>query len=175
MESARFAVHPFDSPLRLFSNNIDRRNSREKIIFLLGIFDVGIDKQRVCLGVNILHGHLEAIEASCFRNLNLTAKLLAKIFKNDAVWSCEECQHVFDEVFFFGIQFLPVLEILIEIDLVGSPEGSEMFFVHFIDGGIVDWEQDETLRVLGQERFFLLGHSEGIRHSNSKYYVSCSN
>jgi len=101
--------------------------------------------------------------------------LLTKIFKNDAIGSSKEGQDVLDEVLLIGIEFLPILEILVEIDLVGGPEGCEMFLIHFIDRGVVDGEQNESLRVLGEERLFLLGHGERVRHSNSKYYVSCSN
>lgn len=70
---------------------------------------------------------------------------------------------------FFFVEFLPIFEILIEVDLVSCPEGSEMFFVHFEDGMIVDGEEDETTLVGGEDGLGLLGRGEdrGGIHGNS--------
>ena len=56
-----------------------------------------------------------------------------------------------DEVFFFGIEFLPVFSVLGEIDFVGSPEGGKMLFVHFEDRVVLYGEEDKALRVLSED------------------------
>jgi hypothetical protein len=69
-------IHPFHSPLSFLTNYVDVRYGGKKIIFLIQVFNVGIDEQRVCFGVDIFHSNLKAIEASRFWNLNFRAKLL---------------------------------------------------------------------------------------------------
>ena len=87
--------------------------------------------------MNVLHGNLKPVEAPCFGYLNFCAKLLSQIFEHDAVTCCEEGKDVFDEMLFFFIEFLPILEILVEVDLIGSPKRCQMFFVHFEDGMVL--------------------------------------
>ena len=65
---------------------------------------------------------------------------------------------------FLFIEFLPIFEILVEIDLVGSPEGGQVFFIHFIDRVILDGEEDKSLFILGQDGLFLRSSLERGRH-----------
>lgn len=108
-------------------------NSIKKICLLILVLDVSVDQERVSLRMDVFHGDLEAIETSCLWHLNFRAELLGKVLHNDSVTCGEEGQNVFDEVFFIGVQFLPVLEVLVEIDFIGSPKRGEMLLVHLID------------------------------------------
>ena len=78
-------IHPLDGPLSFLSDNVDICDGREEELFLLSIFDVGVDQERVGLGVDILHSNLEAIEASSFRYLNFRTELLCQIFEHDSI------------------------------------------------------------------------------------------
>lgn len=78
----------------------------------------------------VLHHDLEAIEATCFRNLNLTAESLDKVFVDDSVRGSKEGKDVRDKEAFVIVQFVvPVVEIFGEVDFFGSPEGSFSFLI----------------------------------------------
>ena len=47
-----------------------------------------------------------------------------------------------------------------------------MLFVHFVDGVVLDGEQHKPLRVLGQDRLFLLDGGKGGTHANSNDYIA---
>lgn len=111
--------------------------------------------------MDVLHGDLEAVEASSLRDLHLRAELLGKVLQNNPVGCREKGKHVFDEMLLFFVEALPVLEVLIEIDLISSPERSKMFLVHLVDGVVLNGEEHEALRVLGEQRLFLSGTGEG--------------
>ena len=68
-------------------------------------------------------------------------------------------------MFFVGVEFLPVLVVLVEVDLVSSPKRCQVLFVHFEDGMVLDGEQDEALRVFCEDGFFNLGCREGGGHA----------
>ena len=95
--------------------------------------------------MDVFHSYLKAIEAPGFRYLNFRAKLFRQIFHDDSIRSSKEGQHIFDKMFFFFIELLPILKILIEVNLVGSPKGGEMFFVHLEDGVILYGEEYKPL------------------------------
>jgi hypothetical protein len=114
--------------------------------------------------VHVLHRNLEAVEASRLRDLHLTAELLGQVFEDDAVRGCEEGQDIFDEVLLLGVEFLPVSQVLVEIDLVDRPEGGEVFLVHVVDGGVVDGEEDEAVRVFLEDGLWLFLGGEGVKH-----------
>ena len=159
-----FAIHPPECPLSFFLDNVDGRDSWEEEVLLLNVFDISIDQQRVCFRVYILHGYLETIETSGLRDLHCSTELLSEILEDNAVGCCEESQDVFDEVLFFGVEFIPVIDVLIEIDLVDCPEGGQMFFIHVVDWGIVDAEEDKAVWIFGEDGFFFLGGGKGCQH-----------
>lgn len=61
--------------------------------------------------MDVLHHHLEPVEASRFRNLNLIRKLLSKVLNDDAVGGGEKGEYHFDEVLLIRIEFVPVFQI----------------------------------------------------------------
>lgn len=166
------SIHPFHSPLCFLLNHIDICNSIEKIIFLVIIFNISVYQKRVCFRVNVLHCDLETIETSGFRNLNLWAKLLSQVFKHDAITGGEECENILDEMFLFFIEFLPISEVLVEIDFISCPERGKMSLVHLINWMVFDWEQNEPLFVWLQNRLcnYRALENWGLFHSNT---VSC--
>ena len=88
--------------------------------------------------MNVLHHHLESVEASGFGNLNLCAESLSEIFEHNAVRSSEEAEHVLDVMLLVLSEFLPVFDVLAEIDLVNSPEAGHLVFVHLPDVFVLD-------------------------------------
>lgn len=90
---------------------------------LLLLFDICVDKKRVCFRVNIFHHDLEAIKAASFWYLDLPAESFNQVLVDDAIGRGEECQHMRDEVSFIIIQsMIPIMQILGEIDFFGRPE-----------------------------------------------------
>lgn len=154
-------VHPLHGPLRLLADDVDVGDGGEEVVLLVGVLDVGVDEQRVGLRVHVLHGDLEAVEAARLGDLHLRAKLLRQILQHDSVGGREKGQHVFDEMLLLFVQFLPVLEVLVEVDLVGGPEGGEVLLVHLEDGVVLDGEEDEALLVFLEDGLLDLGSSEG--------------
>ena len=51
---------------------------------------------------------------------------------------------------FLLIQFLPISHILIEIDLISSPKGGQVFFIHLEDRVVLDREKHESLIIGGE-------------------------
>jgi hypothetical protein len=62
--------------------------------------------------MNVFHGTLKTVEASCLWKLDFAAEILSDVFQNDSVRSSEEGKNVFNEVLLISIEFLPVLKIL---------------------------------------------------------------
>lgn len=71
-----------------------------------------------------------------------------------------------DEVLFLGAELLPVLEVLGEVDLISSPKGGQVFFVHFEERVLLDGEEDEALGVLLEEGLLDFCVQEGGTHLN---------
>ncbi len=145
-------VHPVHRPLSFFSDHINVLNRIEKEHLLILVLNVSVYQEGVCFWVYIFHSNLEAIKASCLGYLNFWAELLREIFHNDSVTGGEECEDIFDEMFFVRVQFLPISEVLSEIDFVCSPEWCQMLFVHIIDGWVVNGKEDESMVVLIKDR-----------------------
>jgi hypothetical protein len=114
--------------------------------------------------MDVLHSYLEPVEASGFRNLHLGAELLCQVLQNNAVGSGKKCQNVFDEMLLFLVEFLPVLEVLVEVDFVSSPEGGEMLFVHLVYGMVLDGEENEAMGIFSEDGLFNLLGGEGRSH-----------
>ena len=101
---------------------------------LLLLFDVCVDEQGVGLGVDVLHHDLEAVEAARFRDLNFTAEALDEVLIDDTIRRGEEGEHVGDEIALVVVQaVVPVVEVLREVNLFGSPEGGLSLLVHLPD------------------------------------------
>lgn len=99
-----------------------------------GLLDVSVNEQRVCLGVNILHHDLETVEASSLGDLNLATETLDKVLVHDTIRGSKESQDVGDEVSFIVVEsVVPVVHVLRQIDLFGSPKGGFGFLVHLPD------------------------------------------
>ena len=74
------------------------------------------------------------IEHSRFCNLNFTGEALDKVLVNDAVRGCEKSENVGDKVALVVVELvLPVMEVLGEIYLLGSPERGLRLLVHLPD------------------------------------------
>ena len=109
-------------------------NGVEKVCALLGLADVGVDEERVCLGVDVLHHDLEAVEASCLGDLDLAREALDKVLVDNAIGGSEEGEDVGDEEALVVVEALvPVVDVLGEIDLFCGPEGSLGLLVHLPD------------------------------------------
>lgn len=139
MEAAIF-VHPFHSPLGFLLDNINIFYGIEQIIFFILIFDISVNQKWVSLRMDVFHGDLESIETSGFRDLHLRTELTGKIFQDDAITGGKKCQHILDKVFFIGVEFLPIFQVLVEVDFISSPKWSKMFFIHLIDRMMMDGE-----------------------------------
>jgi hypothetical protein len=114
----------------------------EEIRPLLRVLDVRVDEERVRLGVNVLHHDLEAIEAACLGNLHFSAEAFDKVLVDDPVRSGEEGEDVRDKVSLVIVHpVVPVVQILGEINLLGSPEGRLCLFVHLPDLCLVRLEK----------------------------------
>lgn len=73
--------------------------------------------------MHVFHSNLKSVEAPGFRDLHLRAELLGQVFQYDPITCCEEGEHIFDKVPFLFVQLFPVPHILVQVDLVGCPEG----------------------------------------------------
>lgn len=90
--------------------------------------------------MNVLHHHLETVEAASLGDLNLSHEALSEIFEDDTVGGSEEGENVLDEVLLVIIQLFPVLNVLGKIDFFSGPESSFLVLVHFPDVVILDGE-----------------------------------
>lgn len=157
-------IHPLHSPLSFFSHNIDVSYCIKEILLLNLIFDVGVNQKRVCLGMNVFHCYLESVKTARLRYLNLSAELLTQIFWDDSIWGREKGKDMSYEVLFLFVEFLPVLSVLREVDLICSPKWGKMFFVHFKDGVVLYGEEDKPLRILLKKGFSHFCFNVGRRH-----------
>ena len=98
--------------------------------------------------MDILHGHLEPIEAPGLWDLDLGHEPLSEVFKNNTVRSSEEGKHVLDEVLLTFIELVPVFQILTEINFLGGPEASHLILVHLPDVVVMDWKDHKPVGVL---------------------------
>ena len=57
-------------------------------------------------------------------------------------------------------KFLPVRDVLVQVNFIYSPEASEMLLVEIVDRVIVDREQHESLIVVSEDRLLLVGALE---------------
>lgn len=72
-------IDPLKGPISFFLDTFYMALSLQKQNLLLFVLYECIDKQTVCLRVNVLHHDLKPIETPCFRNLNFINELLGEI------------------------------------------------------------------------------------------------
>ena len=88
--------------------------------------------------MNVLHHHLEAIEAASFRNLDLSGEALCQVLQNNSIRGSEEGQYMVDKVLLILLERLPVLTVLVKVNLVYSPETGHLILVHLPNVMILD-------------------------------------
>ena len=77
-----------------------------------GLLDVGVNQERVGFGMDVFHHNLEAIETSCFRDLDFVAESLKKVFIDDSVRGSKESENMGDEKLLVCIETMfPVIKI----------------------------------------------------------------
>jgi len=104
--------------------------------------------------VNVLHHHLETVEASSLGNLDFGAESLGKVFQNNTVRSSEECEDVLDKMLFIGSESQPVFRILAQVNLINGPKGGHLIFIHFPNVLVLDGKDDEAVWVFFQQRLW---------------------
>mmetsp|Transcript_43084 Transcript_43084/g.134054 ORF Transcript_43084/g.134054 Transcript_43084/m.134054 type:complete len:545 (-) Transcript_43084:27-1661(-) len=145
-------IHPLHCPVCLLLDGRHRLDGLENLVLLRRIADVLLDEQRICLGVDVLHRHLEAVEGPGLGDLDLAGELRREVLEHDAVRGGEEGEDVLDEVPLARREALPVLDVLGEVHLLRRPEGRLVLLVHLPDPRILDGEHHPPLRVLLQQR-----------------------
>lgn len=109
-------------------------NGIEEVGTLLGFINIGVNQERVGLGVYVLHHDLESIKATSFGDLNFAAESLNQVLIDNAIGGREESQHAGHEVTFVVVQaVIPVVQILRKINFLGGPERRLGFLVHLPD------------------------------------------
>ena len=79
---------------------------------MLLLFDICVDEQGVCLGVDVFHHDLEAVEAARLWYLDFTAETLDEVLVDDAVGSGEEGEDMGNEVAFVVVQsVVPIVKV----------------------------------------------------------------
>ena len=183
-------LDPLESPVGLLLDARDGLDRIEKIGTLLRVLDIGIDQERVGLGVNVLHHDLETVEAPCLGGLDLIAETLNEILIDDTIGSGEEGKDVGHKVaLVIGQSVVPIAEILRQINLLGGPERSLGLLVHLPDLQhnqltrehvttrvckviylvVLDGKEHEALLILHEQRLILLVFLDGRRQINSLF------
>ena len=98
--------------------------------------------------MNILHHHLEAVEAAGLWYLNFSREALSEVLKHDSITGCEKGQYMFDEVLLVFLQILPIFYVLAKVDLIDGPEACHLVLVHLPDVVVLDRQQDKSIRVV---------------------------
>ena len=89
--------------------------------------------------MDVLHHHLEAVEAASLGDLYLSGEALSKVLQNNTVRGSKESKDVLDKVLLIFLEFMPILHILTKVDFIDSPEACHLVFIHLPDIVILDW------------------------------------
>ena len=101
-EGGRLVLDPLDSPIGLLLDAgncamvlvswkdrletiLTGLNGIEEVGSLGLLLDIGVDEERISLGVDVLHHDLEAVEASSLRNLDLSTETLDQVLVDNSV------------------------------------------------------------------------------------------
>lgn len=112
------------------------------------LLDVCIDEKRIRLRVDVLHHDLESIETPSFGDLDLSAKSLDEILIDNAIRCGEEGEDVGNKPLLVVIEsVVPIMEVLGQVNLLGSPEGSLVLLVHLPDlNDVLEHSRDYVTR-----------------------------
>jgi len=98
--------------------------------------------------MDVLHHQLEAVKEFCLCILYLAHEVLGEIFIHDPVRGCKEGQNMLDEIPFVVIELvLPVINILFQVYLFGSPEAGLLLFVPLPDVFVLNGKNDKPVFV----------------------------
>ncbi|KAK8449102.1 hypothetical protein SEVIR_7G161450v4 [Setaria viridis] len=145
------AVDPAHGPVGLAAHGGDGVDGAEEVVLLGAVADVGLEKQRVHLRVDVLNGDLEAVEGARLGDLDVGHEAGGEVLEHDAVGGGEEGEHVGDEVALVGGERVPVARVGGEVHLLGSPEGRHRLLVELPDLRVPDREHGEAVRRLRQQ------------------------
>ncbi|KAK7434440.1 hypothetical protein VKT23_020210 [Stygiomarasmius scandens] len=110
---------PGKSPVRLAFDARNSLGSVKEVVALGGVLDAGVDEERVCFGVNVLHHDLETVESTSLGGVDFVGEMFDKIFIDDTVRGGKESENMEDEVTFIVVHaVVPVVEVLGEIHLL---------------------------------------------------------
>lgn len=145
-------IYPFHCPLRFFFYHINVLHCIEQEQFLILVPNVRVNQKGVSLWMDVFYRDLEAVKWTGFRNLDLSRKVLCQIFHHDTITCREECQNIFYEVFFIDVQLFPISQVLHKVDLICSPERSQMFFVMLKNRWVLNREKHKPVGIFCEHR-----------------------
>jgi len=150
----RALADPTQRPIGFFANAIHVIDGVEKVVLFGGVLDVGIDQQRIGLGMDVLHHNLKTVEAAGFGVLDLVQEIDGQVFVDNSVTGRKEGQHVFDEMLLVGVELVfPVGQILGEVNFFGCPKTGFRLFVKIPDIAVLDWKKDKAVFILDENGF----------------------
>jgi len=149
-------VDPVEGPLSLLLDHGDGLHGLQQEVLLLGVLDVGVDEERIGLGMDVFHSDLETVESTGLGDLNLVGELHGQVFVDNAIRSGEEGENHLDEMLFLFVEVLPIGKVRREIDLLSGPETGLLLLVFFPDAGVFDGQDDESLGVFPEDFLLLL-------------------
>jgi hypothetical protein len=113
--------------------------------------------------VDVLHGHLEPVEAPGLWDLDLGHESLSEVLEHNTVRSGKKGEDVLDEVLLTFIELLPIFQVLAQVDLFSCPEASHLILVHFPNVVVVNWKDHEPVGVLIEDGLWQLALSLILR------------
>jgi hypothetical protein len=91
---------------------------------------------------------LEAVEAACLRNLDLSSEPLSEVFENYAIRGGKESEDVLDKMALILGESLPILDVLGEVHFLSSPECGLLVLVHPPDVVVLNGKEHKAVGVL---------------------------
>ena len=91
----------------------------EQVVLFLRIFDVGVNEQRIGLGMDVFHHDLKAIKKLGFGILYHPDHVFSEVLIHDPVAGCKEGKHMFDKMLFVPAELVfPVFHVLNEVNFL---------------------------------------------------------
>lgn len=153
---------PAHSPVGLLLDELKFEDGVEQHMTLGLVADVGLDKFRVHLRVNVLNGNLESVKEAGFRDFDFVGEAFAQVLVDNPVGSSKKGENSGDEVLLVAVHLLPVAHVLAKVDLFDGPERSDGFFVKLPDLMVLKREDHESIvqvleqRLVGIQRVYHL-------------------